>query len=140
MHIEDRESVIARLLQPEPLPTGFKRRNPKAYRYTPYSRKIMRRLDLYTPPVFDLWIHIEWDRKISKFNERVQKLMIPGDAGQFFNFTPAIVTVDENETICIHMLSGAGPLHSNSIAAGDMSLKLPHQNNRSQSNAYACVL
>ena len=106
MHIEDRESVIARLLQPEPLPTGFKRRNPKAYRYTPYSRKIMRRLDLYTPPVFDLWIHIEWDRKISKFNERVQKLMIPGDAGQFLNLTPAIVTVDENEKICIHVLSG----------------------------------
>ena len=34
----------------------------------------------------------------------------------------------------------AGPLHSNSIAAGDMPLKLPHQNNRSQSSAYAYVL
>ena len=33
-----------------------------------------------------------------------------------------------------------GPLHSNSIAAGDMPLKLPHQNNRSQSSAYAYVL
>lgn len=107
MHIEDRESLVARLLQPEPLPTGFKRRHPKAYRYTPYSQKIMRRLDLYTLPVFDLWIHIEWNRKILKFNERVQKLMIPGDAGKILNLTPAIVTVDENETICIHMLSGS---------------------------------
>ena len=35
---------------------------------------------------------------------------------------------------------GAGPLHSNSIAVGDMPLKSPHQNNRSQSSAYACVL
>lgn len=107
MHIENREGVIARLLQPESLPIGFKRRHPKAYRYTPYSQKIMRRLDLYTLPVFDLWIHIEWNRKISKFNERVQKLAIPGDAGQILNLTPALVTVDENETICIHMLAGA---------------------------------
>ena len=40
----------------------------------------------------------------------------------------------------LERLNNPGPLHSNSIAAGDMPLKLPHQNNRSQSSAYAYVL
>ena len=105
MRVDNQQDVIDRLLLPEPLPLGFKRRFPKAYRYTPYSRKILRRLDLYTHFAFSIWIHLEWDKTISNFNERVAQLTVPCDGSDVIKLTPAFCTIDHLNSVCIHFLS-----------------------------------
>lgn len=93
-----------RLLEPTPLPSGFKRKNPKAFRFQPYSRKIRRRLDIYTPILYDLWVSIEWDTSVRTFNERVAPIPIGETSGKVFYFSPAIVTMGKEGEYIVHSL------------------------------------
>lgn len=95
---------LVRLLEPTPLPSGFKRKNPKAFRFQPYSRKIRRRLDIYTPIFYDLWVSVEWDSSVRTFNERVAPIPIGGASGEVFYFSPPIVTMSKDGEYILHTL------------------------------------
>lgn len=110
---------LVRLLEPTPLPSGFKRKNPKAFRFQPYSRKIRRRLDIYTSILYDLWVSVEWDTSVRAFNERVAPIPIGGASGKVFYLTPPIVTVTKNDEFTVHTIqeaeSDADPKSSESL-------------------------
>lgn len=107
------------LLEPTPLPCGFKRKNPKAFRFQPFSKKIRRRLDIYTPILYDLWVSVEWDASIRTFNERVAPIAIGGESGKVFYLTPPIVTVTKDGEFIVHTIqeaeSEADPKKSESL-------------------------
>ena len=94
----------ARLLEPTPLPSGFKRKNPKAFRFQPYSRKIRRRLDIYTSILYDLWVSVEWDTSVRTFNDRVAPIPIGETSGKVFYFAPPIVTLNNEGECIVHAL------------------------------------
>lgn len=96
---------IEHLLEPTPIPNGFKRSHPTAFRFQPYSRKIRRRLNIYTPIVYDLWVRIEWDASIANFNERVGEISIGCLNGKVFKFRPRMVTVTKAGKCVVHTLS-----------------------------------
>lgn len=94
-----------RLLTPTPFPSGFKREKPTAFRFQPYSRKIRRRLDIYTPILYDLWVAVEWDPSIRMFNERVEPISVGCTNGKVFKFTPRMVTMTKDGECVVHTLS-----------------------------------
>lgn len=97
------------LLEPTPVPNGFKRENPTAFRFQPYSRKVRRRLDIYTSILYDLWVSIEWDPSIRIFNERVDQISIGCMNGNVVNFKPRFVTVNKDEELVVHSLAPTEP-------------------------------
>ncbi len=110
---------LDRLLEPTPVPNGFKRKNPTAFRFQPYSRKIRRRLDIYTSILYDLWVYVEWNPSIQTFNERVDRISIGCTNGKVFNFKPPMVTVTKDGECVVHTLaatdSEAAPNDSESV-------------------------
>lgn len=107
------------LLEPMPLPSGFKRKNPIAFRFQPYSKKIRRRLDIYTSILYDLWVCVEWDTSIRTFNERVAPIPIGGMSGTVFYFTPPIVSISKDGDCMAHILKEAEVDTNNSKSLED---------------------
>lgn len=108
MTIEPANGFASGLLIPRPFSSGFKRENPTAFRYMPYSRKAKRTLDIYTNSNYDLWIHCEWNFEILQINERPAEIQYPGesagDCKALLKVEPAMVTVDAEEKVTVHLI------------------------------------
>lgn len=126
MAADDREEFVQQLITPTLLPSGFKRQNPKAFRFSPYSRKAKRTLDIYTPLAFDLWIHCEWDIGVKDINERVNELTFPGEGCTLLKVRPSMVTVNYDGHISIHLISSPsyGELTNNYTAFNEKTRSL----------------
>lgn len=106
MKIDEEQPVLYdQLLHPVRITEVFKRKNPNAFRFKPYSKKIKRRLDLYTSILYDLWVNIEWDIDVKYFNERVEAIPIPGKDGRVFYWKPKIVSVSSANIYCAHTIT-----------------------------------
>lgn len=93
---------IAKLLES----TAFKRENFQSFFFAPYSRKLRRRVYLYTENNFILWVRIESDPEISAFNERVQQVPVATPTGEVAFLKPRAVSVDQEGAVTIHTFLG----------------------------------
>lgn len=101
---DNEQSLIKKLLVPTALPIGFKRKEPTAFRFQPYSRKIRRRLDIYSSISYDLWVHLEWNPSIELFNERVDRFPIAGAGGKIFYWAPKMVSICNRTDYWVHTI------------------------------------
>ena len=99
---DEPEDSIAKLLDVPP----FKRSDFKAFLLTPYSAKAFRRMYLYTPHRYWLWIRTETDPNVYRFNERPPKISIPIDKGRAISAAPRFITVSRDETLTVHTFAG----------------------------------
>ncbi|MDI1309329.1 MAG: hypothetical protein PSV17_07835 [Methylotenera sp.] len=83
-------------------PLPFKREDYTAHLYRPYSIKLHRQVNLFSHHRYDLWVLLETDTEVSKFNERVAKVPIASVNGQAFNATPSFVTLGFDKSVVIH--------------------------------------
>ncbi len=100
----DEQPLIEKLLLPTPMPTGFKRKKPTAFRFQPYSRKLKRRLDIYSSILYDLWVHLEWSPDIELFNERVDKFPVAGKESRIFFWAPRMVSICDRTDCWVHAI------------------------------------
>lgn len=104
---KERPSEFAqRLLTP---PVAFRRERTRSYLYAPYSRKLHRRVYVYTHLGYDLWALLESDPCIRTFNERPPKLSIPLPDGATAHIVPAAVSEGENGVVTIHSIDNDRP-------------------------------
>jgi len=85
----------------------FRVQAPKAFLYQPYSPKVKRRLELHTPARYALWVRVETDVKIFRFNECAEPVALPLTKGVTVRLRPGMVTEVEAEPPTIHTFSGA---------------------------------
>lgn len=96
-------SFVEQLLEPQ----VFKRKEPKSYLFPLYSPKAGRRLQLYLPQRYTLWIRVELDRTIRKFNEYPKKIPLSLGPGLAAEFAPGMVTLGQtDDDVGIHTFSG----------------------------------
>ncbi|MGB9495469.1 MAG: hypothetical protein WCA83_11790 [Azonexus sp.] len=116
MSPSDPREFRLQILSPTPLPVGFKRENPKALRYRPYSNKARRFLDIYTPLAFDLWLLLEWQINVVSINERVCDVLLPGGNNDILKIKPEFVTVaGADNHLIIHSIVGADEIDDASL-------------------------
>jgi len=90
------------------VPPAFKRGNYLAHLYAPFSIKLNRRVYIYTHDKYNLWVRLEADAEIIKFNERVIPIPISFNDGHAANISPDALSVDVNHEITFHnIVSGA---------------------------------
>lgn len=100
----DRDNpTLAELLTP---PASFVRENYSAYLFAPFSRKLSRRVYLYTPSAYALWVRLESDPGVAKFNERVSKFPIAIGDGSAKNASPRVISVDQASQVTVHSFNG----------------------------------
>lgn len=84
----------------------FKRERATSFLYTPHSPKLNRRVYLYTPRAYWLWVRFETDREIGKFNERPKKVALPLARGCAAMLAPALVTASPDDQLTVHTFAG----------------------------------
>jgi hypothetical protein len=112
-------SIVEMLLSPTAVTHGFKRENPTAFRFQPYSQKNRRRLDIFTPILYDLWISFEWDSTIKSFNERVDKFPVAGKDGKVFFWKPRMVSIGNQTECLVHAIEFGDEKSESEMAALD---------------------
>ena len=83
-------------------PASFVREHYEAFLFTPFSRKLRRRVYLYTPNAYDLWVRLESNPLVVKYNERVTKLPISICEGVAKNGSPRAISVDNAREVTVH--------------------------------------
>lgn len=82
-------------------PSSFIREDYSSFLFAPFSRKINRRVYLYTPIAYALWVRLECDPNVSQFNERVPKVPI-AIGTKAVNASPRAISVDKERTVTVH--------------------------------------
>lgn len=82
----------------------FRREEYSSHLFIPYSRKLRRRVHLYTPNAYSLWVILESDTRILQFNERVPKIAVPSGPGTAVNARPDALSVDIDGGVTCHSL------------------------------------
>lgn len=72
--------------------------------YAPYSRKLGRRAYFYTHDGYQLWLRLEADPNIFRFNERVPKRSIPVTSHLTKEVAPDAVSLNANGRSAIHII------------------------------------
>ena len=86
-------------------PPHFVREHYLSFLYCPFSRKLNRRVYLYTHDVYALWVRLESDPSVTMFNERVSKFPIAiGDKA--INCAPRAISVCIERKITVHSFVG----------------------------------
>lgn len=85
-------------------PLTFERDQYSSFLYTPFSSKLNRRVNLFTHNMYDLWVWLESDTDILKFNERAQTFPINSFDQRAINASPQAVTLHANKLITIHTI------------------------------------
>lgn len=89
------------LLKPPP----FVRENYSSFLYCPFSRKLNRRVYLYTQFGYALWVRLESDPSVTKFNERVPKIPI-AIGSRAINKAPRAISVCKAQKPTVHSFAG----------------------------------
>ena len=88
-------------------PRSSSARSPSRILFPLYSPKAGRRLQLYLPQRYTLWIRVELDRTIRKFNEYPKKIPLSLGPGLAAEFAPGMVTLGQtDDDVGIHTFSG----------------------------------
>ncbi len=95
---ETSATTLEALLRPPP---NFERRDFTAFLYRPYSIKVRREVSLYTPALYALWLRLESDPEVTRFNSEVQAVPIAIGATAI-NAAPRCVSVHVDGTVTIH--------------------------------------
>jgi hypothetical protein len=90
--------TVEELLRPPP---SFERRDFTAYLFRPYSIKERREVSLYTPGMYALWLRLESDPEVKRFNSEVQAVPIAVGTTAV-NAAPRCVSVHVDGTVTIH--------------------------------------
>lgn len=85
-------------------PQSFERGNYCAHLYAPFSSKLNRRVHLYSHNMYDLWVLLETNQSIKKFNEKVLSFPINFKNGHATKASPRAVSQDIDGLITIHTL------------------------------------
>ena len=82
-------------------PETFDRRNFTAFLFRPYSIKERREISLYTPGMYALWLRLESDPEVKRFNTEV--CAVPISIGtSAISAAPRCVSVHLSGTVTIH--------------------------------------
>lgn len=90
------------LLKP---PSTFVRERYSSFLFAPFSRKLNRRVYLYTHDVYALWVRLESDPNVLKFNERVPDVPITIGT-RAINATPRAISLDKSRIVTVHSFVG----------------------------------
>lgn len=94
---------LDQLLDP---PASFVREDYSAFLFAPFSRKLNRRVYLYTRGAYALWVRLESDPQVVRFNERLPKVPIAVGNGAAQNASPRAISVDQERLVTIHSFKG----------------------------------
>lgn len=111
----DQDVGLNELLKP---PTSFVRENYSAFLFAPFSRKLNRRVYLYTSDAYALWVRLESDPNVINFNERAPKVPI-AIGTRAVNAAPRAISVKKDKTVIVH--SFVGDLADDALDKGDAS-------------------
>lgn len=89
---------IEELLVPQP----FKRGNYSAHLYAPYSYKLRRRAYIYGHLSYDVWVLLESNPEIKKYNERAPSIPIALNTGKAANLSPSFISQTIAGQITLH--------------------------------------
>lgn len=82
----------------------FRRENFSSYLFAPFSRKLQRRVYVYTDTGYDLWVRLESNPKVVRFNERVPKVPVALCNGKATNASPQAISVDSEGIVTVHTI------------------------------------
>lgn len=82
-------------------PPSFVREHYSSFLYCPFSRKLNRRVYLYTHDGYALWVRLESDPSVADFNERVPKFPI-AIGTKAINIAPRAVSVCVEQKVTVH--------------------------------------
>lgn len=94
---------LAELLTASPLSAS--RQDYSAFRFVPFSRKLGRRVHLSTQDMYALWVRLESDPGIFKFNERVPEVPVVLGA-KAVNAAPRAISVAKDRAVTVHTFAG----------------------------------
>lgn len=97
----EQDLSVDELLNPPP----FVRERYSSFLYCPFSRKLNRRVYLYTHDGYALWVRLECDPSVSRFNERVPKIPI-AIGNRAINEAPRAVSVCKEQKVTVHSFVG----------------------------------
>ena len=83
-------------------PKSFERRDFSSYLFRPFSIKERREISLYTPAMYVLWLRLESDPEVSRFNTEVTPLPISIGRAGAINAAPRCVSVASSGIVTIH--------------------------------------
>lgn len=83
----------------------FVREKYSSFLFCPFSRKLNRRVYLYTHDGYALWIKLESEPSVIKFNERVQKVPI-AIGNEAINGAPRAISVSKEQKVTVHTFVG----------------------------------
>lgn len=81
----------------------FNREDYKAFLYTPYSRKLFRKVYVHTHLGYDLWARVEADKSVAKYNERPTQIEVAVNQ-EVVRLTPALATSHRDGTWALHFI------------------------------------
>jgi hypothetical protein len=91
-------ALIETLLKAPP----FTRENYESFLYEPYSKKLRRRVFIYTHDGYKLWIRLESDPEVVRYNERPPKIPVPISANKAKEVAPRAISVGLDGIVSIH--------------------------------------
>ncbi len=116
---------VARTVAALLVPSTFRRENWEAYLFAPYSKKLSRRVYLYTPQGYDLWVHLESDPQVKTFNERPTKVPLSIGQGQAVVAAPNAISVDQMGDVMVHECGEYCETATQSKAAEKLNREFP---------------
>jgi hypothetical protein len=82
----------------------FRRENFSSFLFAPFSRKLQRRVYIYTDTGYDLWVRLESDPEVVRFNERVPKVPIALGNGKATNTSPQAISINREGVVTVHII------------------------------------
>lgn len=83
-------------------PKAFERKDFSSYLFRPYSIKERRSVSLYTPPMYVLWLRLESDPDVVRFNTEVKPFPVAVSRSSAINAAPRCVSLDSKKQLTIH--------------------------------------
>lgn len=83
-------------------PKAFERKDFTSYLFRPYSIKERRSVSLYTPTMYVLWLRLESDPDVVRFNPEVKPFPLSISRSNAINAAPRCVSLDSKKQLTIH--------------------------------------
>jgi hypothetical protein len=83
-------------------PKSFERRDFSSYLFRPFSIKERRAISLYTPAMYVLWLRLESDPEVRRFNTEVSPVPISIGRNGAISAAPRCVSVGSSGIVTIH--------------------------------------